>query len=290
VSPQTSNALFQFALLRLIQIQNRTHFEVRFAEMCFVMNKNSAVKYVSTIKSRPCLYGLAELPYNANLRKHHSGRFDCSEGRPETYKCYMCSFETDLLININEHVRNDHIAGSGVECKNDRDTKGFDPFTQRKFNRKDLLDTFNCNNCEFKTVSQMMLMKHFYNECKDNLIFEYAEHLFKSKYENNMKRDYSSVHVKWFVCKQCLYKTKVNINMKKHILAEHTAPESNPCFKCDWCKFRTKWVYDLMMHKLVHCTKTRNAPWFDCEQCGYKTAKMSEMKRHILIKHLDFTN
>ena len=108
--------------------------------------------------------------------------------------------------------------------------------------------TCSCFDCEYETKSREELRQH-----RDNM------------------------HVKYFTCKDCDFKSTDSTVVKEHKVKNHQVSK----IMCDKCSFETNHQAQLETHK----KNQHKEPAFPCDSCSYKANHSRDLQRHKNTMH-----
>ncbi|RZB38926.1 hypothetical protein BDFB_004714 [Asbolus verrucosus] len=238
--------------------------------------------------------------------------FNCmSKNAPEMYTCNRCGFKAYLKVNLKVHMELVHKSEMEVTLEN------FYSFSETNFNLSNILKCYNCCNCDFRTFSSLVLLKHAlehpessinpetrrqYGNIKPRCTnytypiqkktewFECLECPLKSKCKYHLQKHILLKHtpagdIEWFNCEQCSFKTQYKANLKKHKLIKHTAPRDIKWLKCNFCPYKAKQKSQVETHVISKHTANDSIKWFNCDHCTYRAKVKSTLKGHVLAKH-----
>jgi hypothetical protein len=107
-------------------------------------------EYTESILKCECgrIHDYDTCPYVSRSRFFHQfPLFSCETNSLENYNCKDCDFESDLVIILNQHVREHHRKRID-EPKNDVEVK-----------------SYICRECSFETYSALVWIKHLNTLC-----------------------------------------------------------------------------------------------------------------------------
>ena len=89
------------------------------------------------------------------------------------------------------------------------------------------------------------------------------------------KAKHPPLELKTLQCEQCPYSTKIDQNLRKHILMMHTSQK----FPCDLCGTE----FDAKQYLLRHIKRSHaeNNKLFKCEECSFITTQNRNLNRHL---------
>ena len=162
--------------------------------------------------------------------------------------CSMCNYETQDLIDLNQHIEKSHKSGENFKCSQcDRETKKASGI-RRHFKVHHTNEKKYCPQCDFSAPLQEMINKHI-----------------------------RKAHTKKkFTCKICEYGTNQNDVLDKHIQTIHKTLRT-----CILCKFETQDKYELEKHmESVHMEKE-----YHCQVCQEIFKSEKDFIEHIKAAH-----
>jgi hypothetical protein len=228
-------------------------------------------EYTESIVKCECgrIHDCDRCPYvSRSLFFHQIPSFSGATNSLEKYNCKDCDFESDLVIILNQHIR-EHHRKRIAEPKNDVEVK-----------------SYICRECSFETYSALVWIKHL-----DTLCIKTKEDFETVMFGNDAKLHLSREDVQRFRCDKCNYKTNREYNFKRHIITRHKSDEeeiqSGSGLRCDKCDFTAKHRYKMKHHKLMKHTSDEEALWLQCEQCSYKTKLKYSLRSHMNLHKSD---
>ena len=147
----------------------------------------------------------------------------------------------------------------------------------------DVVKSFQCEGCPFKTNNRRNLNQHINGVHNKNHVCIECGKSYRDK--RNLKEHREVVHLgnKKFKCEQCPYTSGCKQNLKKHIKAVH---EKIRRFVCEKCSYTATTKDNLMYHtESVHKIGDKK---FKCEKCAYTSASKGNLKRHTESVHKKF--
>jgi hypothetical protein len=197
---------------------------------------------------------------------------DC--GMTVERKCDRCtkSFKTSEVFNNHLCLEDE---GDGVGDVHNMDTNEKDESCG-----DDGYKEFNCEECDFKTDTEMKLKRHHNQKHEDGYEeFNCEECDFQADTERRLKRHQNQKHVeKAMECNLCddVFQRKHELN--RHISMKHPSERICRFFLEDRCKFEDECIFKHERKSLAN---------FKCNICGEVFKLKNEMMMHRKNGHLD---
>ncbi|CAH0564893.1 unnamed protein product [Brassicogethes aeneus] len=189
-------------------------------------------------------------------------------GKEKLFKCGICLKKYQTRDGLNDHKKYFHRKEELEKFKCNK----CDYITVRKGSFKIHLKTHNktnclkCHFCQYMAVTLQTLNSHMLSKHKEENKIKITSKIhqctkclyssvYKSSYDNHIKVCWKLKDVKWYQCEICHYKTVRNSNLIKHIKTHNKIKE----LKCSFCN-------------------------------EYQSDRKLNLDNHILIKHLDLLN
>ena len=162
-------------------------------------------------------------------------------------KCGTCDYATLNKARMSKHVQRH--TDTELPCPEYLVSKGGVPEHVNPDPTHGDLQTYKCEQCDFRTRHKNALYTHMHTHSRDR---PYKCHIC----------DYSAIQ-----------KVHLDAHMYKH---DGVLP-----FQCSLCKYKTATKASLKAHM---CRHTGVKP-FKCDFCEYRSARKADLKKHVSIKH-----
>lgn len=158
----------------------------------------------------------------------------------------------------------------------------------KNIHNKKTAETFQCPQCDFKTVYRRNLT--FHSRVHNRLQSYHCDVCDKDFNRKNnldshiLKHHPDDVHLvtsKFYTCKYCIFRT-----LRKNELALHMFTHSKQVaelFTCDQCEYTSYYKSAMTRHMTIHSVKKPHV----CKGCGKDFAQKLHLYAHILNHHTD---
>jgi len=191
--------------------------------------------------------------------------------------CGLCGYQCAEQHLLDQHVRDNHGDGTGVELGSRRLTGVLTKPFRRK-NRKPVLEVYHCDVCEYTSLNISSLRQHEASHKRKRFTCDICEIQFSCSC--SLKSHYQIHSQKPYNCDYCGKMFKYKGAWVKHCRV-HADGNSKPVNECDVCLKSFSKRKNLEEHRSTH---TGERP-LSCDVCKRTFNHRSALRTHEMMKH-----